>query len=182
MRDVFLARTALGDKPLLICDGETLTYTDADERSNRVASTLIEYGVGKGDVVATFMYNSVDHAAVWYACVKLGAIFASLNVSLAPNELVYSLGDTNAKVLIVDNDLIDVYKEARPNFTHQPVEILWRGSNTDGLFPSTTSMKATMCCQMSKLPLTTPCRLSTPEAAQACPRASGTTPPLHRSC
>ncbi len=51
MRDVFLARTALGDKPLLICDGETLTYADADERSNRVASTLIEYGVGKGDVV-----------------------------------------------------------------------------------------------------------------------------------
>ena len=135
MRDVFLARTALGDKPLLICDGETLTYTDADERSNRVASTLIEYGVGKGDVVATFMYNSVDHAAVWYACVKLGAIFASLNVSLAPNELVYSLGDTNAKVLIVDNDLIDVYKEARPNFTHQPVEILWRGSNTNGFIP-----------------------------------------------
>ena len=67
--------------------------------------------------------------------VKLGAIFASLNVSLAPKELVYSLGDTNAKVLIVDNELIDVYKEARPNFTHQPVEILWRGSNTNGFIP-----------------------------------------------
>ena len=121
MRDVFLARTALGTKPLLICDGETLTYQDAHERSNRVASTLTGYGVKKGDVVATFMYNSIDHAAVWYACVKLGAIFASLNVSLAPNELVYSLGDTNAKVVIVDNDLLDVYKEAQPNFAHQPV-------------------------------------------------------------
>ena len=132
MRDVFLARTVLGDKPLLICDGETLTYSDADELSNRVASTLIGYGVGKGDVVATFMYNSIDHAAVWYACVKLGAIFASLNVSLTPNELVYSLGDTNAKVVIVDNDLLDVYKEARPNFAHQPVEVLWRGPAANG--------------------------------------------------
>ena len=135
MRDVFLARTVLGDKPLLICDGETLTYSEADELSNRVASTLIGYGVEKGDVVATFMYNSTDHAAVWYACVKLGAIFASLNVSLAPNELVYSLGDTNAKVVIVDNDLIDVYKEARPNFAHQPVEVLWRGSKVKDFIP-----------------------------------------------
>jgi len=135
MRDVFLARTSLGDKPLLICEGETLTYRDADERSNRLASTLAGYGVEKGDVVATFMYNSVDHAAVWYACVKLGAIFASLNVSLAPNELIYSLGDTNAKVVIVDSDLLDIYKEAQPDFKHQPIEVLWRGEATSNFIP-----------------------------------------------
>ncbi|MCH1512890.1 MAG: AMP-binding protein [Acidimicrobiales bacterium] len=135
MRDVFLARTSLGDKPLLICEGETLTYRDADERSNRLASTLAGYGVEKGDVVATFMYNSVDHAAVWYACVKLGAIFASLNVSLAPNELVYSLGDTNAKVVIVDSDLLGIYKEAQPDFKHQPIEVLWRGEATSNFIP-----------------------------------------------
>ena len=135
MRDVFLARAKLGDKSLLICDGESLSYREAHERSNRVASSLAGYGVGKGDVVATFMYNSVDHAVVWYACVKLGAIFASLNVSLAPNELVYSLGDTNAKVVIVDNDLLDIYKEARSDFTHQPVEILWRAPESSGYVP-----------------------------------------------
>jgi len=132
MRDVFLARTVLGDKPLLVCDGETLTYSDADELSNRVASVLTNYGVGKGDVVATFMYNSVDHAVIWYACLKLGAIFASLNVSLAPNELVYSFGDTKAKLVVIDNDLIDVYMEARPNLAHQPFEVLWRGPDTNG--------------------------------------------------
>ncbi|MDH3739304.1 MAG: AMP-binding protein, partial [Alphaproteobacteria bacterium] len=67
MRDVFLARASLGDKPLLICDGETLTYADAHERSNRIASSLIEQGIEQGDVVATLMYNSVDHACVWLA-------------------------------------------------------------------------------------------------------------------
>ena len=55
MRDVFLARAKLGDKSLLICDGESLSYREAHERSNRVASSLAGYGVGKGDVVATFM-------------------------------------------------------------------------------------------------------------------------------
>ena len=127
MRDVFLARASLGDKSLLICESETLTYGDADEQSNRIANSLSGFGIAKGDVVATLMYNSVEHAAVWLACVKLGAIFASLNVSLAPKELVYSLGDTGAKLIIVDNELIDVYSLARPELVDQPIEVLWRG-------------------------------------------------------
>ena len=53
----------------------------------RIANALIERGIGKSDVVATYMYNSIDHACVWLACIKLGAVFASLNVSLAPAEL-----------------------------------------------------------------------------------------------
>ncbi|MFT7598960.1 MAG: crotonobetaine/carnitine-CoA ligase [Acidimicrobiales bacterium] len=129
MRDVFVDQAKLGDKPLLICEGETLTYADADERSNRIASSLAGFGIGKGDVVATFLYNSVDHAAIWYACVKLGAVFASLNVSLAPNELVYSLGDTGAKLIVVDNELLDLYEKARPNFDDGLIEVLWRGAD-----------------------------------------------------
>ena len=129
MRDVFAARRALGDKPLLICDGETLTYAQAHERANRIASSLTADGVGKGDVVATFMYNSVDHACIWLACIKLGAVFASLNVSLSADELVYSLGDTGAKVFVVDNELLENYQIARPRLPTTPVEYLWRGND-----------------------------------------------------
>ena len=58
MRDVFLARRSLGDKPLLICDGETLTYAGADEASNRIADSLAGFGIGKGDVVQNcFSYH-----------------------------------------------------------------------------------------------------------------------------
>lgn len=134
MRDVFLAQTSLGDKALLICDGETLTYAAADEASNRIASSMANYGIGKGDVVATFMYNSIDHATIWLACIKLGAIFASLNVSLAANELVYSLGDTHAKMIVLDHDLIEVYQQARPDFASTPIEVLWRGPEGAGDF------------------------------------------------
>ena len=76
MREVFIARESLGDKPLLICDGETLSYADAHERANRIANVFSSHGIAKGDVVATLMYNSIDHATVWLACIKMGAIFA----------------------------------------------------------------------------------------------------------
>ena len=131
MRDVFNARQSLGDKPLLICDGETLTYAQAHERANRVANVLRGDGVEKGDVVATFMYNSIDHATVWLACIKMGAVFASLNVSLSADELTYSLGDTGAKVIVVDNDLIEGYRQARAQWQEVPIEYLWRGADPD---------------------------------------------------
>ena len=137
MRDVFLARASLGDKPLLICDGETLTYADAHERSNRIASSLIEQGIEQGDVVATLMYNSVDHACVWLACIKLGTVFASLNVSLSADELTYSLGDTGAKMIVVDHELLDGYQQARRTISNRPLEVLWRGApgTGDGMQP-----------------------------------------------
>src|SRR4051794_2162408 len=77
------ARSALGSRPLAIVDGQTLAYGDADERANRIASSLRALGVGKGDVVATLMANSCDHICVWFACAKLGAIWAPMNVALA---------------------------------------------------------------------------------------------------
>jgi len=140
MRDVFVSQKHLGDKPLLICEGETLTYSDADEQSNRIASTLVTYGVKKGDVVATFLYNSTDHATVFLACIKLGAIFASLNISLAPNELVYSMDDTKAKVIFIDNDLLDKYNVARKDFKTIPIEILWRGTSPHPQFIDFSSL------------------------------------------
>ena len=39
---------------------------------------------------------------------KLGAIYASLNVSLAKDDLAYSLNDTGAKLLVVDEELAPV--------------------------------------------------------------------------
>jgi crotonobetaine/carnitine-CoA ligase len=132
MRDLFLARVDLGDKPLLICNGETLSYAEAHARSNRIASSLATLGINQGDVVATFMYNSVDHAAIWLACIKLGAVFASLNVSLTPPELVYSLGDTGAKLIVVDAELEEVYAKARPELPGSLVEVRWQGTAGDG--------------------------------------------------
>jgi len=127
IRDLLITRASLGDKALLICDGRTLSYAAADEASNRIASSLRELGIAQGDVVATFMYNSIDHAAVWLACIKLGAVFASLNVSLAPDELAYSLDDTSASLIVIDAGLIDVYLKSRNSRNGAgPIEILWR--------------------------------------------------------
>ncbi|MGZ0189607.1 MAG: AMP-binding protein [Alphaproteobacteria bacterium] len=127
LRDLVIKRAQqYGDKPLLICRDETLTYADADRLSNRVANGLLARGIAHGDVVATFMYNSIAQEVIWFACAKIGAIYASLNVSLAKGDLAYSLNDTGAKFLIVDDELAEVYLSARSEVTLNP-EVMVHG-------------------------------------------------------
>ena len=114
LRDLVVLRADYGDKPFLICRGETLTYADADRLSNRVANSLSQLGIVKGDVVATFMYNSVTQALVWFACAKIGAIYAPLNVSLVKDDLAYSLNDTQADLLLLDAELAPAFDAAAP--------------------------------------------------------------------
>ena len=120
LRDLVTMRAALGDKPLLICRDETLTYADANRLSNRAANALLERGIAKGDVVATFMYNSLAQAIIWFACAKIGAVYAALNVSLARDDLAYSLNDTGAKLLVADDELMDVCEAAAGSFSAPP--------------------------------------------------------------
>lgn len=120
MRDLITLRAAYGDKPYLICRDEVLTYAEADRRSNEVANQLLANGIAKGDVVATFMYNAVEQALLWFGCAKIGAVYAALNVSLAKDDLAYSLNDTGAKMLVVDEELAEIFVAARPQLELDP--------------------------------------------------------------
>lgn len=113
LRDLLVLRAACGDKPLLIIRDEVLTYADADRLSNRVANRLTEHGVSIGDVVATFMYNSIAQALIWFGCAKIGAVYAPLNVSLVRDDLAYSLNDTGAKLFVLDDELAPAYNAAK---------------------------------------------------------------------
>jgi len=104
--DLIAARAALGEKPLAVIEGETLTYAEADLRANRIANALVELGVGKGDVVATLMHNSVEHVCTWFGSAKLGAIWAPLNIALVQLDLKAALADAAPRVVVVDEALL----------------------------------------------------------------------------
>lgn len=112
LRDLIAARSGLGSKPLLIVDDEVLSYADADRRSNSVAHALVGLGVAKGSVVASYMYNSPDHFVLWMACVKLGAIWAPLNVSLVGQDLHRALTSCDPGAVVVDGELLGNYLDS----------------------------------------------------------------------
>lgn len=101
-----------GDRTALVDDNRRITFTQLDERTNRLARALRALGVRKGDRVGGLLINSPAFIETMLAAAKLGAIFVPMNVRLAPAEVAYQLADSGADVLVYSNPLAPVARAA----------------------------------------------------------------------
>lgn len=77
---------------LLSADGtRRLTWSEFDRATTALARELMRLGFRSGDYVVTFMALTVDHILLEYACFKIGAIVAPLDLRLAPAEVVRAM-------------------------------------------------------------------------------------------
>jgi fatty-acyl-CoA synthase len=76
------------------------------ERSERLAAALKRLGIGIGDRVATFCWNSQAHLEAYLAIPCMGAVLHTLNVRLFPEQLVYVANHAEDQVLLVDDSLV----------------------------------------------------------------------------
>jgi fatty-acyl-CoA synthase len=76
---LMIAASVVPDRVAMVCDGDSRTFAQLQERVNRLANALQSLGVGKGDCVAVLALNSIPYIETYYACAKLGAVFVPLN-------------------------------------------------------------------------------------------------------
>ena len=94
-----------GDKPFLVYEDETLTFTQAMDRVDALAHALAtRYGVQKGDRVAVAMRNYPEWCLSFAAILSVGGISVSMNSWWKQEEMDYALRDCGAKVLICDDE------------------------------------------------------------------------------
>lgn len=97
------------DRAAVKQDSEMLSYRQWNERVNGVARCMAEkIGIGKGDRVAVFAFNSLEMITAAFAIQKLGAVYVTINFRLAAEELRYQLEDADVKALFYDVDLAEV--------------------------------------------------------------------------
>ncbi len=109
---VFQERAArFGDRVFIRFGEQQLTYREANAAANRYAAVLAARGVGRGDVVGVMLRNSPDAVLMMLAVVKCGAVAGMLNYHQRGEVLAHSLGLLDAKVLVVESDLVDVVDE-----------------------------------------------------------------------
>ncbi|MEO0563351.1 MAG: long-chain fatty acid--CoA ligase [Chloroflexota bacterium] len=86
----------------------SFTYSDLNNRANRLANWLRNgASIKKGDRVAMLAYDGVEYLDTFFACGKLGGIFAALNWRLSAHELGNILADISPKVLIYSGEFAD---------------------------------------------------------------------------
>ncbi len=79
------------------------TYSEFNLRVTALANYLsLEFKLKKGERLAFYSLNRVEHVFFFFACVKIGVIFVPLNFRLTPNELDYLIKDSDPSLLVYE--------------------------------------------------------------------------------
>ena len=91
-----------------------LSYGELDARITRLARGLIGAGIGKGDMVATMFWN--EHAIVEtiFACARIGAIVAPLNVRLLGSDVTEYVNDHDCRAIVANAEFAGLFAGATP--------------------------------------------------------------------
>ncbi|MBI4590581.1 MAG: long-chain fatty acid--CoA ligase, partial [Candidatus Rokubacteria bacterium] len=89
------------------------TYGDFSERVTRLAGALEALGIGKGDRVGTFAWNSHRHLEIYWAAPLLGGVLHTVNIRLSPQDLIYIINHAEDSVLFVDQSLWPIIEPIR---------------------------------------------------------------------
>lgn len=82
---------------------EKMTFKELDDVTDKLASSLIEIGIKKGERVGVCIPNSPDYVVSVYALWKIGAVVVPINPMYKEIELEYILNDSEATAIIIHN-------------------------------------------------------------------------------
>jgi acyl-CoA synthetase (AMP-forming)/AMP-acid ligase II len=102
-----LLRFGLQTKPgevALLSAVRSLTWSELEEVSSRVAAGYLGLGLEPGDRVASLMPNRVDLVVHYLACFKAGLIATPLNYRYTATEIDHALGVSGARVLLAHEE------------------------------------------------------------------------------
>jgi 3-oxocholest-4-en-26-oate---CoA ligase len=99
------AADVFGDRTALVSADRQVTYTELEERTNRLAHHLAGIGVGPGDHVGLYAHNSIEAAETLLASCKLRAVVININYRYTENELRYMFADADLAALVCDREL-----------------------------------------------------------------------------
>lgn len=85
----------------IIFNEQQYTYGEINSIANSLAEFLAEKGVRQGDNIAVILPNCPEFAFVYFATVKLGAIFSPVDTRLGETEINSILKDTQARVCFI---------------------------------------------------------------------------------
>jgi fatty-acyl-CoA synthase len=123
--------------------GEVITATEAGveragfgavvERIDRLASALTALGVGRGDRIGTFAWNSQRHFECYLAIPCVGAVLHTVNPRLFADQIVYVINHAEDRLLFVDDSMIPVLAPLAPRLERVEHFVVMGGGPTGDL-------------------------------------------------
>ena len=90
------------DKPFVMTAGGSYSFAEINSSSLRLGSRLRAMGIGRGDHVALIASNSAAFLTCWFGINSIGAVSVMLSDELVGDGLLYTITQSDAKLLVVD--------------------------------------------------------------------------------
>jgi acyl-CoA synthetase (AMP-forming)/AMP-acid ligase II len=91
---------AIPDQEAIICGDTRLTYKELDERATRLAHYFLNNGIGKGDHIGVYLYNSTEYLEATLAAFKVRAVPININYRYVEEELEYLFDNADLVALV----------------------------------------------------------------------------------
>ena len=101
------------DRPFVTCAGETVTYGEFADRTQRLAGALRDLGIGPGDKLCLFLRNGLPFALAMFAAARLGVLFVPAHAQLRAGELRYVVSHSDAVAIVTDRERSAVVEDIR---------------------------------------------------------------------
>ena len=112
-----IASSICPDRDCVVFEGKRYTFSQINERSNRLANSLAGLGIKKGNMAAILQVNCNQFLEIYYALAKLGAILVPLNFRGKEDELTYMLNNCGAVAMFIGDRYAKMVDTMRPGLT-----------------------------------------------------------------
>jgi fatty-acyl-CoA synthase len=100
------ARRLYAGREAVVDGDERWTYAEFFDRCDRWSSALHALGIRKGDRVAYIAPNTHAHLEAYYAIPQIGAVLVPINYRLTPDDFVYLINHSGARMVCAHSDYI----------------------------------------------------------------------------
>lgn len=94
------------DKTAIISGEYRLSWRSFNQRVNKIANSLIENGVEKGDNVAILNDNCPEYPEMIFGIMKTGAAVVPISTMIAPEVMISQLADVQAKAFFLGSQYL----------------------------------------------------------------------------
>ncbi|HUW64029.1 MAG TPA: long-chain fatty acid--CoA ligase [Spirochaetia bacterium] len=93
------------------------TYGDMHKRVCQLANALQKIGIGPGERVASFAWNSHRHLELYFAVPCYGAVLNTVNIRLFRDHLIHCVNFAENKIMFIDEDLVPAIEDVQQELT-----------------------------------------------------------------
>jgi fatty-acyl-CoA synthase len=118
------ALSLYGDQQISYRGEMRYTFADFRHRIGKLASALTGLGARHGTTVAVMDWDSHRYLECYFGVPMMGATLFTVNVRLSSQQILYTLNDARAEIVLVHPDFLPLIEEIRTQLTGNPRFVL----------------------------------------------------------